>query len=126
MEEVPNAEMRCFQMSKGGMRYDLIVLPVSVKCTKRSFPVPRSRTLSLVDIQRKQDQAAVRRLYQRSSRIPSQHLNHIAEVRENRRKSISDFRHTVKKETEQKMWNCEINRKNRIKSVQVINFNDHL
>lgn len=128
MEEVtiesflPNAEMRCLQMSKGGMKYELIVLPATyVKSKKRSLPIARSTTsLSLVDMQRKQDEAAVRRLHQRISRIPSQHLHHIVKVKENKIKSISDFRSAVKKGPDQKMWNSEINRENRMKFVQVI------
>lgn len=131
MEEAPidgfsqNAEMRCLQVSKGGMKYELIILPGNcVQSTKWSLPIARSTTsLSLVDIQRKQDEAAIRRLNQRISRIPSQHLHHIIKVRENKRKSISDFRSALKKGSEQKMWNSEINRENRIKSVRVMKLN---
>lgn len=132
MEELPicgldgfslNAQMRCFRVSKGGVKYELIVSPANYsKSTRRSLPVARSMTsLSLVDIQRKQDEAEIRRVNQRSTRIPSQHLHHIDKVRENKRKSISDFRSAIKKGTEQKMWNSEITRENRMKSVQVKN-----
>lgn len=120
MDDLQDAEMRCFHVSKGGVKYELILPFNHGKSKRRVFAISRPKTPSLIEIQKRQEQAATRRMCQRNTRIPSQHLNHIAEVRENRRKSVCDFRSTVKRDSDQKLLNSENNRENGMKSIQVM------